>query len=334
MNLFSDLASITACKEPMERHTSFRVGGTVDYFIRPENTDQFHLVYQRCHTAGRRIRVLGRGSNVLVADGEHHWVVVSTEQLNRYQRMGSRLRVDAGMSLGRLLVVSGGQGLGGLETLAGIPGSVGGAVAMNAGGRGGSIGDRLISARVAFPGGLPREMAAADLGLGYRTSYLVDGLPCLLSATFQLDPASPDHLERTRRALILEKRKKQPMHEPSAGCVFKNPPGLSAGELIDTAGLKNETVGGAAVSDVHANFIVNRGGATASQVLELIELIVERVWKVHTVRLELEVKVWDDHYQETPPGDRKDRKERQWDSLTSPEWPSSTAATPTSAMSR
>jgi UDP-N-acetylmuramate dehydrogenase len=298
MKLFGDLRRITRFDEAMKHHTSLRVGGTVRYFIEPESPDELRLVYQRCHGAGLRIRVLGRGSNVLVDDGYHDWAVISTGRLNRYQRAGNRIRVDAGFSLRRLVALAERWGLGGLEALAGIPGSVGGAVAMNAGGHTGNIGDRLVSARVAFPSGPPCEMDVGELALGYRCSYLVDGRPCLLLATFELDTAPTARLEETRRAVVAQKRASQPVDAYSAGCVFKNPRDGSAGKLIDQAGLKGAVVGDAVVSDQHANCIITRGRATATDVLTLIDLVVQRVHEIHGIWLELEVEVWRNDHQD------------------------------------
>jgi len=332
INPFSDLQRILRLDEPMARHTSLRVGGSVRYFIEPTNTGEFHSIYQRCHQAGLRVQILGRGCNVLVEDGPHPWVVISTAKLNRYIRTGNRIWADAGVSLHRLVTAAEEWGLGGLEPLAGIPGSLGGAVAMNAGGLAGSVNDHLVSAMLAFPGGLPREVGAGELGLGYRRSYLIDGRPCLLSATFELDAAPPDRLRATRESLMDHKQNTQPMDAYSAGCIFKNPPGASAGKLMDEAGLKGTAIGDAVVSEQHANFLLNRGRATAADIFQLIDLIVQRVREVHGITLELEVKVWREQAPESPPLP-PEGKERLWASTTSRVWPSSTAATPMNATS-
>jgi UDP-N-acetylmuramate dehydrogenase len=163
---------------------------------------------------------------------------------------------------------------------------------MNAGGRYGSVADRLVGALVAAPGEVPRWMSASELGLAYRRSNLVDGRPLLLSATFALDSGRPERLAERRRTILAEKSATQPLRAWSAGCVFKNPGGSSAGFLIDQAGLKGLRVGGAVVSTKHANFIVNSGGATAGDILQLIDLVVERVYDAFGIRLELEIEVW------------------------------------------
>jgi UDP-N-acetylmuramate dehydrogenase len=294
MSLFSDLDDITRFDEPMASHTSFGVGGRVSYFIEPRDWDELQLIYSRAAENEVRVRVLGRGCNTLVADGDHPWAVVSTRRLDRFQRQGNRLEVGAGYDLARLVTRAEALGLAGFEALAGIPGSVGGAVAMNAGGRHGTIGERLVSAVVALPGHAPRWMRSDELGLSYRGSNLVDGQPFLFSATFELETAPPRHLQEQRRFIIREKRASQPMDARSAGCVFKNPKGTSAGYLIDQAGLKGTSVGGAVVSHKHANFIVNRGDASATDIVQLIDIVVERVQEKLGIRLELEIEVWTD----------------------------------------
>jgi UDP-N-acetylmuramate dehydrogenase len=295
MMLFGDLPDIARVDEPMASHTSFRVGGRVRYFLEPRDWDELRLSYQRCREAGLRIRVLGRGSNTLVGDGHYYWPVISTRRLRGLHRDGNRLEVGAGIDLTRLLSAAESWGLGGLEPLSGIPGTVGGAVAMNAGGRYGCVADRLAGALVAMPGEMPCWMDASELGLAYRRSNLVDGRPFLLSATFDLESARPERLLQRRRSILAEKSATQPLRAWSAGCVFKNPRGSSAGFLIDKAGLKGLRVGGAVVSTKHANFIVNSGGATATDVLQLIGLVVERVYDAFGVRLELEIEVWADN---------------------------------------
>ena len=302
---FNDLEAVAAWDEPMWRHTSFRVGGTVRCFFEPRDAEQLERVYDRCLDAGLRIRVLGCGSNIVVVDGWHDWAVISTRELAGLSVCGTRVEAGAGLRLRQLLVATEERGLAGLEPLAGIPGSVGGAVAMNAGGAHGCVGDRLVGALAALPGQRPHRFSAADLELGYRTSRIRDGYPFLLSATFELERAAPPALRARRRAILAAKQASQPMDAPSAGCVFKNPPGLSAGLLIDQAGLKGTSVGGAVVSEVHANFIVNTGGATATDVLELIATVRQRVFEASGVWLELEIEVWSDDGPSHPASTRR-----------------------------
>jgi len=293
-DLFADLPGIACEDEPMALHTSFGVGGPVRYFVQPRGWEELALVYERCQEAGLRVRVLGRGCNTLVTDGPHEWAVIATTALDGFGRSGNRIEAGAGLRLPSLVAMAEAWGLGGFEPLAGIPGSVGGAVAMNAGGRYGCIADHLVGAMVILPEGRPHWVDAAGLGLTYRGSCLVDGCPFLLSATFELDAARPRRLQERRRSIVAEKRATQPVDARSAGCVFKNPPGQSAGRLIDQACLKGTRVGGAVVSHKHANFIVNHGNAAASDILNLIDVVVGRVEDLYDVRLELEIEVWDD----------------------------------------
>jgi len=294
MTPFDDLRHITLFDEPMAEHTSIGVGGRVSYLVEPRDWDELQIVYRRAEQTGLRLRVLGRGCNTVVADGPHRWIVLSTRRLNTLRRHGRSLEAGAGFDLARLVAHAGSLGLAGFEPLAGIPGSVGGAVAMNAGGRYGSIAEHLVGAVVAFPGQAPRWMGARELGLGYRSSNLIDGKPFLFTAAFELDSSPPRVLQERRQSIIAEKHASQPMNARSAGCVFKNPKGTSAGYLIDQAGLKGFSVGGAVVSHKHANFILNSGEATADEIFRLIEIVRERVEQQSGIRLELEVEVWTD----------------------------------------
>ncbi len=291
---FADLGGITREMEPMALHTSFGVGGPVRLFVEPRDWDTLQVVFQRIFDANLPLRILGRGSNILVTDEPHPWVVVSTRHLDVLRRSGTCVEAGAGLYLPRLVATAETWGLGGLEPLAGIPGSVGGAVAMNAGGRYGRVGNSLVGAMVAFPREMPRWVDAAELGLDYRYSIVPRTGLFVLSATFQLDKAPSRQLEARRLSILAEKHASQPMDSLSAGCVFKNPPGgKSAGWLIDQAGLKGTRVGGAVVSPKHANFIVNEGNATARDVLQLIAMVQEAVHRSSGIRLELEIEVWD-----------------------------------------
>lgn len=295
-HLFADLGPITRENEPMAHHTSFGVGGPVRFFLEPRDWDTLHVVFQRTLDAGLPLRILGRGSNILVTDEPHPWVVVSTRHLDTLRRSGNLVEAGAGLYLPRLVSTAESWGLGGLEALAGIPGSVGGAVAMNAGGRYGRVANSLVGAMVATPSEPPRWVDAAELGLDYRYSIVPRTGLFVLSATFQLDKAPPRQLEARRLSILAEKHASQPMDALSAGCVFKNPPGgRSAGWLIDQAGLKGTRVGGAVVSPKHANFIINDGNATARDILQLITMVQEAVHRTFGIRLELEIEVWGNH---------------------------------------
>ncbi|MBM4032634.1 MAG: UDP-N-acetylmuramate dehydrogenase [Planctomycetes bacterium] len=308
---FADLSAAVRENEPMARHTSFGVGGPVRFFAEPRDSEAFLLAHQRGVAAGLPIRILGRGSNILVTDEPHPWLVISTRHLSGLRHSGSCIEADAGVYLPRLVAAAENWGMGGLEPLAGIPGSVGGAVAMNAGGRYGRVANTLVGAMVArFDSSasdlnqqseirnqksemVPYWVDTAELGLDYRYSIVPKAGLVLLSATFQLDKAAPRQLAERRLGILAEKHATQPMDALSAGCVFKNPPtGKSAGWLIDQAGLKGARVGGAVVSHKHANFIVNGRNATARDILQLIDIVVKRVLDRFGIELELEIEVW------------------------------------------
>ncbi len=291
---FADLKHIVREDEPMANHTSFGIGGPARYFAEPRDLESFAQAFARGREAGLPIRILGRGSNILVTDEPHPWLVVSTRFLGDLRRIGNCIEAGSGIFLPRLVATAETWGLGGLEPLAGIPGSVGGAVAMNAGGRYGRLSDRLVGAMVVSPGGAPRWADPAELGLDYRYSIVPKTGLLVLSATLQLDKAARGDIRKRRLDIVAEKTASQPMDARSAGCVFKNPtpPGKSAGWLIDQAGLKGTRVGGAVVSEKHANFIVNDANATAREVLQLIDTIVRRVHDTFGVLLRLEIEVW------------------------------------------
>jgi UDP-N-acetylmuramate dehydrogenase len=292
--LFSDLCEIVQEDEPMADHTSFGVGGPVRYFLEPRSWEELQLIYERGESAGLPVRILGGGSNTLVTDGPHSWVVISTRRLDWSRRYGSRIEVGAGLPLPKLVSMAEAWGLGGFEVLAGIPGSIGGAVAMNAGGRYGDVAKTLVGGIVAPPGQMPHWANAGELALRYRGSGFHDRRLFLFSALFDLRSVAPRHIQERRLSIVAEKRATQPVDSRSAGCVFKNPPGTTAGLLIDRAGLKGAQIGGAMVSHKHANFVVNRGNATADEILRLIALVAQRVQETSGVRLELEIEVWRD----------------------------------------
>ena len=294
MSGFADMAEIARHDEPMAPHTTFGVGGVVCQFVEPRTVAELAEVWRWASESALPLKVLGRGSNVLVADGHHDWLVVSTARLDGLTRDGATVRAGAGVPLARLLAAAGAWGLGGLEHLAGIPASVGGAVAMNAGGRGGEIASRLVGAEVLERSGERRWLDRRSLGLRYRGSAVRDGFPLIVEATFALEPDDPRRLSERRREFLRAKRASQPLGARSAGCVFKNPEDHSAGKLIDQAGLKGARVGGAVVSHKHANFIINRNGATASDVLELIEVVRRRVHDAFGIELELEIEIWNE----------------------------------------
>jgi UDP-N-acetylmuramate dehydrogenase len=236
--------------------------------------------------------VLGNGSNLLVSDEGYDGVVVRVGSAFGFIEDAGpdRLRIGAGTLWSRVLLHVMREGVTGLEYGTGIPGTIGGAVATNAGTRGGDTAECLVDAEVVGRDGEPATMTNSDLEFRYRNA---DGLPpgtVVTAVRFAIERTDPQEVTATIRRYQAERRRDQPEREPSAGCIFKNPPGGSAGRLIDLAGLKGMEEGGAVVSPAHGNFIINRGGATSADVMRLIERIRERIRAEHDVELELEVR--------------------------------------------
>jgi len=271
--------------------TTFRIGGSAARLVAPPDEQRFAEIYAEAVRAGTPVYILGAGSNLLIGDAGVSGVVLSTAGLRsrRLSGDGTRLRVGAGASLGEVVCWTARRGLAGLEHLVGIPGSVGGAVKMNAGVREGAIGERVGRVRVATTDGGVEFREGQDIAWRYRSAD-IDGP--ILAVEFDLERDKPVDVEARLFAAITERRSAQPVHEPSAGCFFKNPPGDSAGRLIDASGLKGRSVGGACVSTRHANFIVNRGSATAADVMALCDIVCKRVRRDFGVSLEKEVCCW------------------------------------------
>ncbi|MDT5157836.1 MAG: UDP-N-acetylmuramate dehydrogenase [Acidobacteriota bacterium] len=274
--------------------TSLRVGGVIDWLFVPETEEQAASVVGALEEAGIAWRVLGAGSNVLADDREHRYVVVSTREVKGTARFeGERVSVSAGFSLPRLCVEAAREGLSGIEGLGGIPGTVGGALWMNAGAYGHEIGQVVETVRVAR-GGKVVEVPGGEVSWDYRHTSFKEG-ELLLGCTLRL---KRDEAEAIKARMEEAKQKRfatQPHGARSAGCFFKNPPGsgLSTGKLIDEMGMKGERRGGALVSPVHANFIVTEGeGARASDAYALAEEIRERFRREHGIELEYEVELW------------------------------------------
>ncbi|NOY52464.1 MAG: UDP-N-acetylmuramate dehydrogenase [Deltaproteobacteria bacterium] len=280
----------------MAWHTTWRIGGPADRFHRPAAiSDLAELL--RGLPPGEEIVVVGGGSNLLVADAGIRGRVIMMRALKAMDREGENLRVGAGMLLPELLQSLAREGWGGLEFLAGIPGTVGGAVRMNAGTGDGSISDRLTAVTMMDRNGRLERWEADRIDFGYRKSGLPDDR-LIVEAELILEQGDPGVILRTIRKLWAERKKKQPLSLPSAGCVFKNPPGKTAGRLIDLCGMKGVRVGDAEVSEVHANFIVNRGHARAVDVLELIGKVREKVKGRFGIVLKPEIRLVGDF----PPG--------------------------------
>lgn len=289
----ADLGVPTRRNQAMRHFTSLKTGGAIDCIAYPESRAQAARLTHALTEAGVRWNPVGYGTNLLVQDGALRRVAISLRLLDeRLSFDGDRVRVHAGYSLPRLVNACADRGLSGIEGLAPIPGSVGGAVKMNAGSHGYEIADAIESVDVARNGEVV-TLHRTDIAFAYRHSPFT-ARDLVLGVTLRLKPRAA----QDARAEIQEYRRHrnltQPVKENSAGCIFKNPGGgLSAGKIIDELGLKGVTRGGATISPLHANFIVTDGRATAEDVFELIHLIRERVATERGVNLELEVEVWE-----------------------------------------
>lgn len=292
MNCFAGLDEIVTRDEPLARHTWFQLGGPAEYFIRPRNVQELRDVTLRCLQNGVRLRVLGRGSNLLVADEGVKGAVVQIrgEAFESVQVEGQKVRAGGGLALTDLIGQCSRRGLSGLECLVGIPGSLGGAVKINAGGRFGDLGNVCQSVRLMDATGKEFTRKRADIYFGYRMTNIL--APFVLEVELELEEDEPDRIAKRIKEVWMLKKTTQPMNTRNAGCVFKNPRALSAGALIDKVGLKGHQVGAVKISEKHANFIEAGDGATAADVLKLIEIMRERVRDRFEVELELEIEVW------------------------------------------
>lgn len=279
---------------PMSRHTSFRIGGPARRMAFPESREQLVILLGLAEECGIRPFLLGRGTNLLVSDrGLDTLVIKTAERMTSIRRLDDvTLEADVGVLLSRLAVYAQQAGLAGLEFAHGIPGSLGGAVCMNAGAYGGEMKQVLRSAAVLFPEEGIRTLSCEELNLSYRHSLLTEHPEAVvLYAEFELTPGDPETIRAAMRELMAKRKASQPLEWPSAGSTFKRPEGHFAGTLIDQCGLKGLTVGGAQVSEKHAGFLINRGGATFADMAELIRQVRQRVLEETGVTLEPEVKI-------------------------------------------
>lgn len=277
--------------EPMSRHTTFRLGGPADVFFCPQNVRALSQALEIAQAAGVPVFIMGRGSNLIVRDGGIRALVIALgDGFCAVSTRGNVLTAQAGASLARVSAHAQAAGLSGLEFASGIPGTLGGGTAMNAGAYGSQMSDCLISADVLI-GGKVQTLSRDELDMGYRTTVpLKMGYP-VLCARFRLKADDPHQILARMQNFNRRRREKQPLEYPSAGSVFKRPAGHFAGALIEGAGLKGFSVGGACVSEKHAGFIINRENATAADVLKLIEEVRARVFTHSGVMLECEVRV-------------------------------------------
>lgn len=278
--------------EPLSRHTTFQIGGPAAVFCRPETPAQLLRTLELCREHGVRSYLLGNGSNTLFSDAGFDGAVVCTVEMKRPVTVsGNVLRAAAGAPLGAVCRKAQQAGLAGLAFAFGIPGTVGGAVYMNAGAYGGEL--KQVLRRVTFLDRALRldSLPVQELALGYRTSRFETEGGVILEAEFSLAPGDPAAIEAEMQELMARRREKQPLELPSAGSTFKRPQGAFAGALIEQAGLRGFAVGGAAVSTKHCGFVVNTGGATCADVVALTEEVARIVYEKTGYRLEREIRV-------------------------------------------
>lgn len=276
--------------EPMKKHTTFRIGGEAACFVKIESAEQLAAVQRYLRKQGVSMLILGNGSNLLVRDQGFPGVVLEIcDQMSDIQVEGTRMIVQAGALMSKVARVAYEHGLTGLEFAAGIPGTIGGGVVMNAGAYGGELKQVITSVKVLDEAGRLLELDNAAMEFGYRTSLVKHRALTVVEVTLQLAEGRKEGILAVMEDLGRRRREKQPLEYPSAGSTFKRPPGYFAGELIQKSGLRGYRVGGAQVSEKHCGFVINTGDATAQDVLELIEYVRDKVKETFGVELEPEV---------------------------------------------
>lgn len=276
-------------KEPMKKHTSFKTGGSADIFIDIGSVSVLSSVLETAKALSVPVFVLGKGSNLLVSDRGIEGAVLSLSGLDDITIDGTTVRAGAGASLSALCVAVANAGLSGLEFAYGIPGSVGGALYMNAGAYGGEMSQAVVSAKFVTHEGTDGKINADKMELGYRTSIFKLNENIITEVEFKLEPAEKDEIWAKMNDFMERRRSKQPLEYPSAGSTFKRPEGYFAGALIEENNLKGVSVGGAQVSKKHAGFIINYNNATTDDILKLIGHVKATVFNNNGIHLEPEV---------------------------------------------
>ena len=275
--------------EPMRAHTTFKIGGEADIFIIPASPAALISAVKKCTELEIPYFILGNGSNLLVSDGGIEGAVISLAGINGISAEGEKITCGAGAMLSSVCLKALSLSLTGLEFAYGIPGTAGGALYMNAGAYGGQTADIIESAECLTATGEIKTLKKEDMRLGYRSSVFKKGGLIIISLTFALKKGDKTEIKAEMDDLLNRRKQKQPLEYPSAGSTFKRPEGYFAGALIEKNGLKGSAVGGAQVSEKHAGFVINRGGATAADVKALIGKIQKKVFENDGVMLEPEV---------------------------------------------
>ncbi|MBE5957414.1 MAG: UDP-N-acetylmuramate dehydrogenase [Lachnospiraceae bacterium] len=278
--------------EPMKGHITFKVGGPADYYILPENSKQLAHIVKLCKKNDVPYYIIGNGSNLIVKDEGYRGVIIEIgANMAEIEVEDNVVTAGAGAILSKIAAKALDNSLTGMEFAHGIPGTLGGAVTMNAGAYGGEMKDILVKVQVLNDDGEVITLPAEELHLGYRYSVVPEKRYIVLSATMKLEHGDKEEIKSYMAELSLKRREKQPLEYPSAGSTFKRPEGYFAGKLIQDAGLKGYSVGGAMVSEKHSGFVINYDNATAQDILTLIDNVREKVYEQFGVELETEVKV-------------------------------------------
>jgi UDP-N-acetylmuramate dehydrogenase len=292
MNIFNGLEKIVKKDHPLKDYTWFGIGGPAQYFITPTNTEQLADVLKRCNENQIETKILGYGSNLLISDEGVKGAVIKLdhEKFTDYQINQNSVTAAGGANLSKLVLETVRKGLGGIESLTGIPGSVGGAVRMNAGGKFGDIGAVVDSVVLMDAQGNTYKKEKPELIFNYRNVNIT--AKCILQANMTLYESDPEQMLKQVKEIWIYKKNSQPLNARNAGCVFKNPRSLSAGALIDRTGLKGLQIGNAKISEKHANFIITEPQCTCADVKRLIDAVRERVLEKFDIELELEIEIW------------------------------------------
>ncbi len=279
-------------EEPMSKHTTFRIGGPAQYFVTPQSTEELGQVVLLCNAEKMPYFVIGHGSNLLVSDKGMRCVVIQLyKNFEQFRIEDDRVYAQAGVMLCKLGQATKEASLTGFEFAAGIPGTLGGAVMMNAGAYGGEMKDIVEYVQLMDRDGNLIEKACDEMDFSYRHSIVENGDYIVIGATLKLEPGDQEAIATRMEELAIARKTKQPLEFPSAGSTFKRPEGYFAGKLIMDAGLRGYQVGGAQVSEKHCGFVINKGGATAQDVLRLVDDVKKKVYEEFRVELEPEVRM-------------------------------------------
>ncbi|MGA2774621.1 MAG: UDP-N-acetylmuramate dehydrogenase [Candidatus Omnitrophota bacterium] len=292
MNWWKSLKGKVKRSEPLNKHTTFRLGGRADFFIEPKDNQDLKLLLNYAKIHKLKLLLIGSGSNILAKDGNIRKIIahLNSGYFAKIKFENNYCEAGSATVLARLIKAAHARSLAGLEFLTGVPGTVGGALVMNAGAWGKEIADFLTEVKVMDYNGRVRLMKKEEIKFGYRSSSLDKYI--ILGAKFKLSRDSEKNIGNRIADYLKKRRSSQDNAFPNAGCIFRNPRGTSAGKLIDLCGLKGRCAGGAVISKKHANFILNRKNASAQDVLELVKLIKREVRNKFRINLETEIKIW------------------------------------------